>query len=64
MKFLEVYRGWSIFEIPDGYITKTHTSGEPLGAITRYIAIKETASIDDVTLGSLKAGIDEAEIHH
>jgi hypothetical protein len=56
MKYLESYRGWQIYVIPEAYLMQPANQ-----LIDRYIAIEpETHScIDDVTLGSLKTTIDE-----
>ena len=63
MQYITSYRGWQIYIVPEAYFATV--KGKPTGqTIDRYIAIEpQTHScIDDVTLGSIKASIDEALI--
>jgi hypothetical protein len=56
MHFVLSYRGWQIYLVPEAYLLKLADT-----LVDRYIAVEpETHScIDDVTLGSIKASIDE-----
>lgn len=56
MKYLETYREYQIYILPEAYLSLPQKA-----ALDRYIAINPLTHqcIDDVTLGSLKAGIDE-----
>jgi len=57
-KYVKDFLGWQIYVIPEAYLS---TPANQL--IDRYIAIKPSTHqiIDDVTIGSLEAGIHEAE---
>lgn len=57
MKYLETYQDWQIYILPEAYLSMPQNI-----MLDRYIAVepKTHSCIDDVTLGSLKAGIDEA----
>jgi hypothetical protein len=60
MKFLELYRSWQIYLIPEAYAASIQ--GKLTGQlIDRYIAIEPISHrcIDDLTSGSIKAQIDE-----
>jgi hypothetical protein len=56
MQFIEVYRGYQIYVIPDAYLSLPQNK-----LLSRYIAvyIKGIVGVDDVSLPSLKATIDE-----
>jgi hypothetical protein len=62
MKYLESYRGWQIYIVPDAYYP-TITGKLTSQMIDRYIAINPNthSCIDDVSLGSIKASINEAQ---
>ena len=61
MKYLETYRNWQIYVIPEAYVSMDGDH-EMTGLTDRYVAVDpETHScIDDVKLGSVKAGVEEA----
>jgi hypothetical protein len=56
MRYLESYRGWQIYLLPEAYLSMPQNT-----ALDRYIAIEPLthSCIDDVTLGSIKSSIDE-----